>query len=186
MLCVSIRIVVTMLFISSCVTIGTSLGATLGGLPGFLYPCITIDTSLGTTLGGIPGFIFYCVTIGTSLGSTLGGLPGFIFSCFSIVTPIGSTLGGLPGFLFCACNLGAGFWCWCFIVEYWCVNGVITWSGLPATSCLSQRCQLCLLVDFSSVDFGIMLNKSVRILNTALCVSFIVVNGAFGVGFCDA
>ena len=37
------------------------------------------STSLGATLGGIPGFLFYYVSIGTSLGNTLGGLPGFLF-----------------------------------------------------------------------------------------------------------
>ena len=34
MLCVAIVVVGYILIISSCVTIGTSLGATLGGLPG--------------------------------------------------------------------------------------------------------------------------------------------------------
>ena len=42
MLCVTIRIVGAIWFIYCCVTIGTSLGATLGGLPGFIFCVCTL------------------------------------------------------------------------------------------------------------------------------------------------
>ena len=57
-LCVAIGIVGAILFISYCVTIGTLLVATIGGLPGFLFSCVSIENSLGATLGGLPGFCF--------------------------------------------------------------------------------------------------------------------------------
>ena len=41
--------------------------------------CVSIGTSLGATLVGIPGILCYCVSTGTSLGTTPGGLPGDIF-----------------------------------------------------------------------------------------------------------
>ena len=41
-LCVDIGIVGAMWFIYSCVTIGTSLGDTLGGIPGFIFCACTL------------------------------------------------------------------------------------------------------------------------------------------------
>ena len=63
MLCVTIGMIGTIWFIYSCVTIGISLGAILGGLPGLLFSCITIGTSLCTTLGGLTGFLFCVCTL---------------------------------------------------------------------------------------------------------------------------
>ena len=90
MLYVAIVIVGTILCISSCVTIGTFIGATLGGLPGFLLYCVSIGISFGIALGCLPCFLCYFFYIGTSLGATLGGVPGF---------------------LFCVCTLGVCDWC---------------------------------------------------------------------------
>ena len=41
-----------------------------------------------------------------------------IYSCVTKGTNIISTLGGLPGFhFFVVCTLGAGFYCWSFLVR---------------------------------------------------------------------
>ena len=127
--------------------------------------------------------IYSYVTIGTSLGENLGGLPGFLLSCVYIVTLLGSTLGGLTCFIFCVWTLWAGVWCCCCIVGYRCVTGALTWSGSNDTSCLYHRRPLCMLVDCCSASFGMMLNNSARLINVLICVSFIVANVAFDVGF---
>ena len=57
MLCASIGIGGAIWFISSCVAIGTLLGATLVGLPGFLFSCFYLGPSLGATLGGLSGVL---------------------------------------------------------------------------------------------------------------------------------
>ena len=121
-----------------------------------------------------------CVAIG------IVGAVWFISSCVTIGTSLGSTLGGLLGFLFCACTLGSGVWCCYCLLGYKFVTGAFTRYGLAATYCLYWRCPLYLLIDFCSAYFGVMLNNSAWLLNTALWVSFIVANGAFGVGFCNA
>ena len=108
------------------------------------------------------------------------------FSCVILDISLGATLGGLRGFLLCWCTLGASIWCWCCLVRYRCVTDVVTWSVSDDTFCLSWRHPLCMLVDYCSIDFGMMLNKSARIINAAWCMSFIVASGAFGVGFCNA
>ena len=95
-----------------CVAIGI-VGAIL-----FIYSCVDIGTLLGAALGGCPGFLFSCISIGTSLGVTLGGLPGFICSSVSTCTSLGATLGGLPGFLFCVYTLVVGSWCCCCLVGH--------------------------------------------------------------------
>ena len=82
MLYIAIGIVGTIWFIYSCVTIGTLLGATLGGLPGFFFSYVSMVTSLGVTLVVLPGFLCYGVSTGTSRGATFGGLPGILFLCF--------------------------------------------------------------------------------------------------------
>ena len=82
-------------------------------------------------------------------------------------------------------NHGDGAWCCYCIVGYQCVIGVFTWSGYTDTSCLSWRRPLCLFIDCCFKAFGIMLNNPARLINTVLCVSFIVANGPFGVGFCN-
>ena len=46
MLCVSSGIVGAIWFISSCVTIGTSLGSTLGGIPGFVFCACTLGSGV--------------------------------------------------------------------------------------------------------------------------------------------
>ena len=58
MLCVAIVFFGGVLFISSCVNIGTSLDATLGCLTSFIFYCVTIGISLGSTLGSFSVFFF--------------------------------------------------------------------------------------------------------------------------------
>ena len=149
-------------FIPSCVTIGTLLGSTLGGLTGFLSSCCSIWSSLRVTLGGLLGFLHSGVFIGTSLGATLGGLRGF---------------------LVCVCTLGVGACCWCCIVGYLCVTCTRPWSSYFYTS---HRRPLFLLVDCCSVLLGVMLNNSARFLSAVWCASLIVSKGAFGVGWFNA
>ena len=45
----------------------------------FLFYCVSIGTSIGATLGVIVCFIFYGVSTSTSLGDTLGSIPGLFF-----------------------------------------------------------------------------------------------------------
>ena len=89
-------------------------------------------------------------------------------------------------FFFGICTFGYGVWCWCCLVGYRCVIGALTWSGLTDTSCLSCYCTLCLFVDCCSEAFGMMSDCSDKLLNNLLYLSFIVANGAFGLGFCNA
>ena len=104
------------------------------------------------------------------LPSELLGLMWFISSCVTKGTSLGVTLGGLPGFLFCVCTFGDGVWCCYCILGYLCVTGAFTWYDSDASSSLSWRCPLCLLIDCCSADFGIMLNNSAGLLNAALWV----------------
>ena len=72
------------------------------------------------------------------------------------------------------------------LVGYLCVNGSLTGFSLADSSCVTLRHPLCLLVDFCSKYFVMMLNKSTRVLNAALWVSFNVLNCAVDAGFCNA
>ena len=125
MLCISIWIVGAIWFIYSCVTIGTLLGANLGGLPGFLFYCVSIFTSLDVTLVVLPGSICYGVSTGTSCGATFGGLLVF----------------------FCVFTLGVGVWCLCCLVGY---QFIICDNSCYGSISTSHRRPLFLLVDFLS------------------------------------
>ena len=102
----------------------------------------------------------------------------FPFYFFSFGTSLGATLGGIP--FFGVCTLGDGVWCCFYLVGHRCVIGAITWSGSTTTF---RHHPLCLLIGCFSAFFVMMLKSSAILINTIWCVSFILVNGVFGVGF---